>query len=338
MEALPSIVFLGAGSVGCFIGGAWAAAGLPISFIGRARTKAEVEAHGITVTDGDSARLHLPPGTVAFSTEPEALGEAGVVALCVKSFDTEAAAAEIARHARPGATVISFQNGVRNVETLRAALPGFEIVGGMVPYNVAAMGGGRWHKGVVGELIAGRTAVTERIAAAVEGRTGALRLADDMAAISWGKLLINLNNAVNALSGRTLIEQLSQRDYRRVFAASIREAVDVLEAAGIVPAKLGPLPPSLLPQALSAPDLVFNNSFLKAQRIDANARSSMADDLAAGRRTEIDYLNGEVVRLARSLGLAAPVNEAILELVRRAEAGDSKRWTARELRERVLPS
>jgi 2-dehydropantoate 2-reductase len=336
LEPPPRIVFLGAGSVGCFIGGAWAAAGLPVSFIGRARTQAEVESHGITVTDGDSVRLHLPADTVAFSTEPEALGEAEVVALCVKSFDTEAAAGEIARFARPGATVISFQNGVGNVETLRAALPGFQIVGGMVPYNVAAMGGGRWHKGVAGELIAGRSAVTERIAAAVAGRPGAMRLADDMAEVSWGKLLINLNNAVNALSGRTLLEQLSQRDYRRVFAASIAEALEVLEAAGIAPAKLGPLAPALLPKALSAPDLIFNNSFLKLQRIDANARSSMADDLAAGRRTEIDYLNGEVVRLARGLGRPAPVNEAILALVKRAEAGDPKRWTARALRAEVL--
>ena len=337
MAALPRIAFLGAGSVGCFIGGAWQAAGIPVSFIGRQRTKDEVEEFGITVTDGDSASLHLPPGSVSFSTDPEALAEAEVVALCVKSFDTAAAADQIARNGRRGASVISFQNGVSNVDTLRAKLPDFEIIGGMVPYNVAHLGGGRWHKGVAGELIAGRSGVTERIAGQVAGGPAALRPTDDVAGVAWGKLLINLNNAVNALSGKSLLDQLKDRDYRRVVAASIREALEVLEAAGIAPAKLGPIPPSLLPQAISAPDLVFNNTILKAQRIDSNARSSMADDLAAGRRTEIDYLNGEVVKLAHALGRGAPVNEAIVALVRDAEGGDPKRWSARELRDRVLP-
>jgi 2-dehydropantoate 2-reductase len=330
------IAILGAGSVGCFIGGAWQAAGLCVSFVGRERTRSEIAAHGLTVTDVDGARLHLPAPVVRFETGPEALAEAGAIALCVKSFDTEAAAADIARHGRPGAAVISFQNGVSNAPRLRALLPGFEIVQAMVPFNVAALGGGRWHKGVAGDLTAERRPLTEAIAAKVGDRPGRLRLTDDPEGVAWGKLLINLNNAVNALSGKGLLDQLSQRDYRRVVAASMTETLDVLAAAGIAPAKLGPIPPSLLPQAIAAPDLVFRNTILKAQRIDPRARSSMADDLAAGRRTEIDYLNGEVVRLARSLGRGAPVNEAIVALVREAEAGGRRDWSAGELRAAVL--
>jgi 2-dehydropantoate 2-reductase len=142
-----------------------------------------------------------------------------------------------------------------------------------------------------------------------------------MLALAWGKLLINLNNAVNALSGRTLREELTCRGYRRVFAASMREGLGLLRLAGMEPANVGPVPLRRLPAIIDSPDWLFNGVFLKRWKIDAKARSSMADDLAAGRKTEIDYLNGELVRLAEQLKRRAPVNKTIVELVHRAEAG-----------------
>ncbi|HEX8643126.1 MAG TPA: 2-dehydropantoate 2-reductase [Allosphingosinicella sp.] len=335
MTALPRIAIFGAGSVGCFIGGAWQAAGLDIAFLGRERTRKDVDAHGMTITDMDGARLHLPPGSVAFGTDPRALAEAGAIALCVKSYDTQDAARTIAKHARKGTPVISFQNGVSNVYRLKEKLPGFDVVQGMVPFNIAYMGTGRWHKGVAGELVAEARPLTEAIAARVGRRLGQLRITGDAEGLAWGKLLINLNNAVNALSGRSLLEQLSDRDYRRVVAASMVETLEVLKQAGIKPAKLGPIPPDLLPHAIAAPDLLFRNTILKAQRIDPHARSSMADDLAAGRRTEIDYLNGEVVALARSLKLRARINETIVSLVKQAEAGVEKKWSGKELHDLI---
>jgi 2-dehydropantoate 2-reductase len=333
---MPHIAFFGAGSVGCFIGAAWQAAGLSVSFVGRQRTQKDVEAHGMTVTDTDGTRLHLPPGSVDFGTSAKGLSKARVIALSVKSFDTEPAAREIAKHAMAGATVISFQNGVSNVARLNEMLPGFDVVQGMVPFNIAYLGSGRWHKGVAGELVAEARPLTEAIAAKIGRRLGQLRTISDVDGLAWGKLLINLNNAVNALSGKNLLAQLSERDYRRVVAASQVETLEILKAAGIKPAKLGPIPPDLLPHAIAAPDLLFKNTILKAQRIDPHARSSMADDLAAGRRTEIDYLNGEVVKLARSLKRRAPVNEKIVALIKAAEAGVERKWGARELREVVL--
>jgi 2-dehydropantoate 2-reductase len=84
---------------------------------------------------------------------------------------------------------------------------------------------------------------------------------------------------------------------------------------------VGAVGPRLLPLVIGSPDWLFNSIFIKKWKIDAKARSSMADDLAAGRKTEIDYLNGELVRLADRLQRAAPINRAIVELVHRAEAG-----------------
>jgi 2-dehydropantoate 2-reductase len=331
------VAILGAGSVGCFIGGAWAAAGVPVSFVGRAAIGTAIAENGLVLTDQSGWRIRLPAEQVDFHTRPTGLAKADLIALCVKSDGTAAAAKDIARNAKKGALVVSFQNGVSNAETLQGLLKTrFEVVKGSVPFNIAYLGHGRFHKGVAGELVAKDHALTRALAEAVGNGPGRLRLVDDMVGIAWGKLLINLNNAVNALSGRTLLEELRQRDYRRVVAASMIEALDLLKAAGIAPAKSGPVPPHLLPHVIAAPDFLFNRLFLKVQKIDAKARSSMLDDLVAGRATEIDYLNGEVVRLAQKLGREAPVNKAIVALVKQREAGVEHLWSPDALRRHVL--
>lgn len=332
----PKIAIHGAGSIGCWIGGCWIAAGLPVRFVGRESVRHAVAENGITLTDSAGWRTRLAPNQVDFSTKPAALAKADIIALCVKSTATADAAKEIARHGRKGALVISFQNGVSNGEVLRGMLgKSFEVIEAMVPFNVAYLGQGRWHKGTAGDLVAGDAPRTHDLAEQIGGGPGRLTIAADMAAVAWGKLLINLNNAINALSGRTLLEELKQRDYRKVLAASIVEALDMLSLARIEPAKIGPVPPRLLPHVIAAPDFVFRH-FLRIQRIDAKARSSMYDDLRAGRPTEIDFLNGEVVRLATRLRRRAPVNEAIVALIKQAEAGVEHLWSPEDLRRHVM--
>jgi 2-dehydropantoate 2-reductase len=126
-----------------------------------------------------------------------------------------------------------------------------------------------------------------------------------------------------------------ERDYRRVVAAAQREGLRLLKRANVRPAKVGALGPRLLPLVIDSPDWLFNSVFLKAWKIDAKARSSMADDLAAGRKTEVEYINGELVALAERLRQTAPVNRAIVSLVHWAEAG-AKPWAPAALRREVL--
>lgn len=332
--AADRIAVLGGGSVGCFIGGAWAAAGLPVSFIGRPRIAHDVRDHGLTLTDYAGWRAEL--ADVDYACVPAALGDAEIILVCVKSGATAEAARDIAEHGRDGAMVISFQNGVSNHDILEATLGGrFRIVRGMIPYNVAYLGDGHFHKGVAGTLFAEDRLETRALAKRVGEGPAALRLSGDMLGLAWGKLLINLNNAVSALSGRTLIEELNQRDYRRVVAASQREGLALLRRAGIRPGKVGPVPPRLLPAVIGSPDWLFRNLFLKGWKIDARARSSMADDLAKGRTTEVDTINGELVRLAKGLGREAPINRKIVDLIRAAEAG-AEPWSPEALRREVL--
>ena len=154
---------------------------------------------------------------------------------------------------------------------------------------------------------------------------------DDMQSVLWGKILLNLNNAVNALSGLPLREQLGQRAYRRCLALCIEETLTVMNAAGITPLQLAQVPPSRMPMLLSLPDWLFSRLAKRMLMIDPIARSSMWDDLQQGRVTEIDYLNGEIVRLAAANGRAVPVNVKVTALVKAAEQGGRRDWSGSDL-------
>jgi 2-dehydropantoate 2-reductase len=330
----PKIAVLGAGSVGCFIGGCWQAAGLPVTFIGRSAIAEDIRTHRLTVSDFTGWQTRLT--NVDYRTDPTALRDADIILLTVKSAATAAAAREIGVNARKGALVISFQNGIGNVDVLAKELGDWvDIVRGLVVYNVAYLGEGRFHKGVAGDLYADDWPKTRTLSDAIGDGPATLRLSRDIVGLAWGKLLINLNNAVNALSGRTLIEELRERDYRRVVAACQLEALRLLGEAGIRPAKVGAVSPRLLPLVLGSPDWLFNSVFLKRWKIDERARSSMADDIAAGRKTEVEYINGELVALAERLGQSAPTNRAIVSLMHWAETG-AKPWAPAALRREVL--
>jgi 2-dehydropantoate 2-reductase len=155
----------------------------------------------------------------------------------------------------------------------------------------------------------------------------------DLARVQWSKLLVNLNNSLNALSGVPIREQLSDLRYRKAMSCVVREALGCLNAAGIKPIRIGRLIPKLAPAVLSLPDWLFFRVAAAMVKIDPAARSSMWQDLERGRPTEVDYLNGEIVRLGEKHGVPTPVNRAVCELVHAAErAGKgSPRLAAGEL-------
>lgn len=325
------IAVLGAGLIGVYVGGRLAAAGADVTLIGRTRVLSDIRANGLRLTDLKGAEIAVPAERLMLAEDPAALADADIILLTVKSPATVEAAEQIERYAKPDAAVLSLQNGVSNADQLRRALPGRQIIAGMVPFNVAQPGPGHYHQGTGGDLHAGDSPVTRRHAALFAAAGLPLAVSTDMAGVMWGKLVINLNNAINALSGKTLLQQLSQRDYRRCVALSQKEALALLKRAGIRPAKVLALPTWMVPHVMGLPDKLYRRIMARSgTRVDKHARSSMADDLAQGRRTEVDYLNGEVVALAERLGRKALVNARIVELVRRAEAGGEP-WTAEDL-------
>lgn len=304
----------GAGAIGLYLGGRLAASGLRVHFVARSRIAGAIRADGLRVRDLagqawpiDSTRISVSE-TVAEAPTP------ALVLLTVKGTATASAAAELA--VLPATTpVISFQNGVANRQRLAQAAPQCVAIAGMVPFNVVQSEPGCVRQTTSGELACADTPVTRQWAARFAAAGLPLQLHADMAAVQWGKLLLNLNNPLNALAGIPLREQLRQRDYRCLLAALQDEALAALRAAGITPARVTPLPSAWLPKLLRLPNWLFERLARRMLTIAADARSSMYDDRIAGRPTEIDDLCGAVIALGQQHGVTTPVNARLRELI-----------------------
>jgi 2-dehydropantoate 2-reductase len=324
-----NIIILGAGAIGCYVGGRLALAGNKVTLVGRPRVTDALARDGLMVTDLDGFKATLPARELRLATSlaswrTAAAGQRNaptVVLLCVKGGATEAAAREIAQCCPAGSTVISLQNGTENAARIQANTPGMTVLAGMVPYNVVMPTPHHVHRGTTGRLAIAQHAVSQQLAPVLAVAGLPVDLVADMRPVQWGKLLLNLNNPVNALSDLPLKAQLLERDYRRALALLQTEALGVMALAGIRPAQVGSAPPKLLPTVLGLPNWLFTRVAARMLRMDDQARSSMWDDVQQGRVTEVDDLCGAVVRLAAAHGRQAPRNAAMCLLVAQHRRG-----------------
>jgi len=313
MNSFRSIAVVGAGSVGSFYGALLACAGQHVTLIGRAAHVQAIQRDGLQLEMGGQVqRLHL-----SAATELQAVRGADLVLLSVKSTDTAAVARELASCLDTDALVLSLQNGVDNIEVLARELRQTVVPVAVYVATALPAPGVVQHHGR-GDLVVGPrnasdaqdSACRQRLqdVVALFAQAGVqVRLSADVMAELWGKLVVNC--AYNAISA------LSQQHYGRMAAlpailevqrAAVREAVAVARAEG------------------HALDL---DAQLQAMERLAAAmpaqRSSTAQDLARGKATEIDHLNGYVARRGAELGVATPVNHTLYALVKLAEAAQA---------------
>lgn len=305
----PTIAVMGGGAVGCYFGGMLARAGAAVTLIARAQHVEAIKRTGLRF-EGVHFQENIP---IAASCEPDAVRGAQWVLFCVKSVDTEAAAQLIAPHLEPGAIILGLQNGVDNIERIRQYLPNPVIPA--VVYVAAAMAG----PGVVrhtgrGDLVIGELASGELHTRLPAGRLNEIaallacaevpcRLSDNVEGELWQKLLLNCAyNAISAL-GRAQYERIAAApDACAVMQAAVREVLEVARASGVK------MPPGDMAE-------------VAAKLADAmpKATSSTAQDIARGKRTEIDHLNGYVFRRGQALGVPTPVNQTLHALVKLLE-------------------
>jgi 2-dehydropantoate 2-reductase len=312
------IVIAGAGAIGCFVGGLLARAGRRVSFLGRAPMVEELKSCGLHLTDFGGLDEQIPAARLAVTADPAVLRDARLVLVTVKSGATGDMAREIAARTLPATVIVSLQNGVDNPATLRAALNGRLVLAGMVGFNVVHMGEGRFHRATSGQVVmeAGRPDAVSLLS--VPGIS--IEASGNITGVQWGKLLLNLNNALNALSDLPLRHQLENREWRRLFADQMAEGLAVLKAARIEPVAMTALPLSFVPAVLRLSDCLFRIAAARMLTIDPEARLSMWEDFLHRRPTEVDYLQGAIVRLAERHRVEVPLTNRVVALVKRAEA------------------
>jgi len=299
----PKIAVVGAGAVGGYFGGLLARAGAPVVMIGRPGFVEAVKKSGLfldTLQFQESVRVEA-------STELSAVRGAEIVLFCVKTTDNATTARALAPLLAPGAQVLSLQNGVDNVEQIRAAavieaLPAVVYVAASVPEPGRVKHVGR------GDLVVGpRSEKTERVAALFSRAQLPCRISENIEGELWTKLIWNCAlNAVSAL-GRAKYGQIaSSADAWKVVEAAVYEVLAVARAAGIHP------------PGLEDPQVALAGALKIATQM-AGALSSTGQDMNRGKRTEIDSLNGYISRRGAELGVPTPVNHVLYTLVKLAE-------------------
>lgn len=293
-----TVTVMGAGAVGCFFGGMLARAGHDVTLIGRLHHVEAVRRDGLRMeTRWFDERVRLKA-----DTDPAAARNADVVLFCVKSTDTASTAAQLRPLLRPDALVLSMQNGVDNAERLREHLP--QPVAAAVVYVATEMAGdGHVKHHGRGELVIEPAPGAERLAQALVAAGVPTELSTNVRGALWSKLLINC--AYNALSA------LMQQPYGALVQVSgVWELMDELVSEGLAVA--------------AAEGVSVAGDVRAAVRKIADTMpgqlSSTAQDLARGKRTEIDHLNGHLVRRGEALGVPTPVNRTLHTLVKVAEA------------------
>ena len=296
----PEIAVLGAGAVGCYFGGMLARAGAPVTLIGRDQHVQAINRDGLFLETRDfQERIRL-----SASSNVAAARAAHIVLLCVKTLDTETAARALSPHLAGDAVLVSLQNGVDNVERIRSAT-GIEALPAVV-YVAAEMTapGQVKHNGrgdlVIGDL-AGTNHRTVETVALMFVRAGIpCRISQNIQADLWTKLIMNCAyNAISAL-GRARYGRIVDNPHSRELMRQVTEEVmAVARAAGV-----------------HFPEGDMVEAVYQLGRAMANALSSTAQDIARGKRTEIDSLNGYVARRGAELGVPAPVNQTLFALVK----------------------
>ena len=304
----------GAGAIGTYLGVRLSSVGHPVVLLGR-RWLADRRAH----LTAQTLRGHVArPDQLEISEDPAVLRDADVILVTVKSMDTPAAVEALRPLVRRDTLVVSLQNGIRNAEVLRAL--DADVVPGMVTFNVV-FDGARLLQKTSGPILLGPSSHP-----GLEELVGSLKRAREKAgvrraieAIQMGKLLINLGNGICAVSGVPVIGLARSSTLRRSLAVCIREGLRIAALAGRPVASIGLLSPALIARLLLIPDWIVLRITSGIIAIDEEARSSTLQDLDRHKKTEIDYLNGEIVRLAREHGAEAPANAFITEHVHRLE-------------------
>jgi 2-dehydropantoate 2-reductase len=293
-----NVAVVGAGAVGCYYGGMLARAGHAVTLIGRPQHVEAIERQGLRLeTQTFDERIR-----VSASSAGSAVQGAQLVLFCVKSTDTESAAAAIKPHLAPDALLLSLQNGVENADRLRAILPQ-DVLAAVVYIGTEMAGPGHVRHHGRGELIIERSRASDEVAQALIAAGIPTDISDNVRGALWAKLILNC--AYNALSA------ITQLPYGRLvkgagITAVMRDIVD--ECLAVAKADDVTIPGDV------------DAAVRKIAETVPGQYSSTAQDLARGKPSEIDHLNGVIVRRGEALGVATPVNRLLHAIVKLLES------------------
>lgn len=325
---------IGLGAVGSIISGLLAKSGENVVLIGKKNQVEEISKKGIKINGINSSIL---VENVQVSADLSRVSDSDVIIVCVKSHDTQNLAEELKKFIKKSTIIISLQNGVRNSQILKDTTEN-RAFSGIVLFNALYTKPGEVTLSLKGGLILETDSLYKE---AVKGFIEVLekfgiesKLETSIEGYLWSKLIVNLQNAVTALTGQTIKESILNKDSRAIIIATMKEGLSVLQKSGIPYKTLPDIDPKVTIRRLKILNSVLLKIGSRILKLNETARASMWQSLYRGRPTEIDYINGEIVNLAKKHNLEAPINKKLVELVKEAEkANKTKSFEASKLKE-----
>ena len=298
MTPTLKVAVMGAGAVGCYFGGMLARAGHDVTLIARPLHVDAIARAGLRM-ETKTFDAHVP---LAASSDAQAVSGADLVLFCVKSTDTELAGAQIRPHLLPHTLVLCLQNGVDNADRLRTVLPPHQVAAAVVYVATEMAGPGHVKHHGRGELVIEPSSTSQAVAQALAGAGVPTEVSDNVRGALWLKLIINCAyNAVSAIAQKPYGQAVQGDGIRGVMRDVVDECLAVAQADGV-----------------NVPGDVHGTVARLVESMPGQF-SSTAQDLARGKPTEIDYLNGLIVRRGQALGIPTPANRVLWALVKLLE-------------------
>lgn len=313
----------GAGLIGSYLGGALSAQGFQTTLICRAKAKSKLTL-GLKLTDYQGHEAIIAKidvlDDIQLSTPKFKIKKARFLWLTVKCTGIKQAVIDIAPLVDENTIILCCQNGLGSDAAVKQAYPENLVLRVMVPFNVVELSPGHYHRGSEGKLTIEQTPQSKvgisTVAMAIHSELLPVTTTAEMDALLWAKLQLNLGNSVNALADIPVKAMLEQRSYRKVIALLMGELLQVADALAITLPKVTAISAHKIPMVLRLPNFIFSRVANKMLAIDPNVRSSMWWDVSQGKSTEIEHINGAILKHAKALHIHCPANEKIISLIR----------------------
>lgn len=296
------IAIMGSGAIGSYYGAKLAKAGYDVTFIARGDHRVAMRDGGLRVEGQEEFHLN----TVRVTPDPQEVGPVDLVLFCVKAYDIDAAAMLAHPLVGPQTTVLPLQNGIDSQERIGAVVGKGAVIGGLCRISVAISAPGTvrivspFKEIIFGEIDGAPSARTAAIAAVLEKAEIPYRISSEIQVEVWKKFIfITAFSAVTGAAHRPIGPIRESAETLALYTAIAAEAVAVGQAEGV--ALSDEIPAEITKQARS---------------VAAGMKASLLVDLERGRRTEVETLQGAVVRLGRKHGIATPVTDVIYALLK----------------------
>lgn len=308
---------IGLGAVGSIVGGILSRSEEDVLLIGKNNQIQSINKNGLRIEGIQKKPIIIK--NLKTTSDFSSLKDVDVIFFCVKSQDTEELAKKIKKYLKKSVVIISLQNGVRNKDMIKNIIKS-ETLSGIVLFNSFYIEPGYVRLTIKGDLLIEKDdSINPNVYRLLEKTSLKIKTANNFKGLLYNKLIVNLQIAVTALTNQTIKESIIDKTSRKILVATMKEGIEIVQKSGIVLETLPELDSRKMVKMFSRFGSITLRIGSRFIGLNDNARTSMWQSLMRDKPTEIDYINGEIVDLAKNNNLNAPINTRLVELIKEAE-------------------